>query len=176
MIATGTDIKPLEIVLFLRSVNSRSYFEQMKGRRVRVINDNDLKSVTPDARSKTHFIIVDALGVCEHDKTDSVPMERKRTVSLEQLLQAVALGNIEDDVLSSIAGRLARLDKAIGLVTSFEQFIKDHKDEITALQILYSKPYKSRLRFEQIRELASIIEKPPYLWGVDRLWNAYAAL
>ncbi len=285
MIATGTDIKPLEIVLFLRTVNSRSYFEQMKGRGVRVINDNDLQSVTPDAKSKTHFIIVDAVGVCEHDKTDSVPMERKRTVSLEQLLQAVALGNIEDDVLSSIAGRLARLDKRItpeektevqkigggksikdiagdivqalnpdnyvveaektgdvvtvgagfkpalaaekmktdavkplhnpalrnrlielhktteqtidtvskdkvteagfsaealdkakGLITSFEQFIKDHKDEITALQILYSKPYKSRLRFEQIKELAGIIEKPPYLWGVDRLWNAYAAL
>ncbi|MEN8264610.1 MAG: type I restriction-modification enzyme R subunit C-terminal domain-containing protein [Nitrospirota bacterium] len=285
MIATGTDIKPLEIVLFLRSVNSRSYFEQMKGRGVRVINDNDLQSVTPDAKSKTHFIIVDAVGVCEKDRTDSGPMERKKSVSLEKLLQAVALGNIEDDVFSSIAGRLARLDKKInpedkaevqklgegkslkdltgdlvqavnpdnniekakidnpgvkeptgeqirkaadkmkieavqplhnpelrkrlvelhktteqtidtvskdevitvgysaealdkakGLVTSFEQFIKDHKDEITALQILYSKPYKSRLRFEQIKELASIIEKPPYLWGVDRLWNAYAAL
>ncbi len=72
-----------------------------------------MQSVTPDARSKTHFIIVDAVGVCEHDKTDSVPMERKGTVSLEQLLQAVALGNIEDDVLSSIAGRLARLDKRL---------------------------------------------------------------
>ena len=71
MIATGTDIKPLEVVLFMRSVKSRSFFEQMKGRGVRVINDDDLKAVTPDARTKDHFIIVDAVGVCEQDKTDS---------------------------------------------------------------------------------------------------------
>jgi len=82
MIATGTDIKPLEIVFFLRQVQSRAYFEQMKGRGVRVINETDLQSVTPDAKSKDHFVIVDAVGVCEAAKTDSRPMERKRTVSL----------------------------------------------------------------------------------------------
>lgn len=113
MIATGTDIKPLEIVLFLRTVKSRTYFDQMKGRGVRVINPNDLQSVTPDAFAKTHFVIVDAVGVCEEDKTDSRPMERKPSVSLEKLLQAVALGNTETDVISSIAGRLARLDKRL---------------------------------------------------------------
>jgi len=71
MIATGTDIKPLEVVMFMRSVKSRSFFEQMKGRGVRVINKDDLKSVTPDAKAKDHYIIVDAVGVCERDKTDS---------------------------------------------------------------------------------------------------------
>src|SRR5207248_11746106 len=70
MIATGTDIKPLEIVMFMRSVKSRSFFEQMKGRGVRVISDTDFQSVTPDAKTKTHFVIVDAVGVCERDKTD----------------------------------------------------------------------------------------------------------
>ena len=85
----------------------------MKGRGVRVINPNDLQSVTPDASAKTHFVIVDAAGVCEQDKTDSRPMERKPSVSLEKLLQAVALGNTETDVISSIAGRLARMDKKL---------------------------------------------------------------
>ena len=59
---------------------------------------------------------------------------------------------------------------------SFEQFITQHKDEITALQILYSKPYKQRLTFEDIKELADAIEKPPYLWNESQLWQAYAAL
>jgi type I restriction enzyme R subunit len=71
MIATGTDIKPLEVVLFMRSVKSRGYFDQMKGRGVRIINDDDLQSVTPDAKTKDHYIIVDAVGVCERDKSAS---------------------------------------------------------------------------------------------------------
>jgi type I restriction enzyme R subunit len=78
MIATGTDIKPLEIVMFMRSVKSRGYFDQMKGRGVRVINDDDLQSVTSDAKTKDHYIIVDAVGVCERDKSDSKPMDRKK--------------------------------------------------------------------------------------------------
>jgi type I restriction enzyme R subunit len=68
------------------------------------------------------------------------------------------------------------LEKAKGMIESFEKFIRDNKDEITALQILYSRPYKERLRFEQIKELAGLIEKPPYQWRIDRLWEAYAAL
>jgi len=284
MIATGTDIKPLECVFFMRMIRSRSFFEQMKGRGVRVINDTDLQAVTPDAVAKTHFVIVDAVGVCEEDKTDSRPLEKKPTVSLEKLLQAVALGNTESEVISSIAGRFARLekkldlagkaeiekvtdgkglkeltrdliaaidperqieqartdfgvsdptveqvkqagvklirqavkplcepklrekilelqrkadqiidtvsadevieagfdaealDKAKGLVESFEKFIEEHKDEITALQILYSRPYRQRLKYDEIKGLAEMIEKPPYLWRIDRLWDAYAAL
>lgn len=275
MIATGTDIKPVEVVMFMRAVKSRAFFEQMKGRGVRVISSDDLQSVTPDAKTKDHFVIIDAVGVCEQDKTDSRPMEQKPTVSFEKLMQAVAFGNIEDDVLTSLAGRLARLehsisaaddaairkasggyglqdlahriiesldpdtypeplsgeagedharkarldavrplydpalrgllvdirkkseitidnvsadevlesgfsqdalDRAKGMVESFEQFIKDHKDEITALQVLYSRPYKHRLTFEAVKELAEAIEKPPYLWNESQLWNAYAAL
>ena len=110
MIATGTDIKPVEIVVFMRSVKSRSFFEQMKGRGVRVIKNDDLKAVTPDAVSKDHFVIVDAVGVCEQDKTDSKPMEKKPAVSFEKLLQAVSFGNTEEAVLTSIAGRLARME------------------------------------------------------------------
>ena len=113
MIATGTDIKPVEIVVFMRSVKSRSFFEQMKGRGVRVIKNDDLKAVTPDAVSKDHFVIVDAVGVCEQDKTDSRPMEQKPTVSFQKLMQAVAFGNTEDDVLTSLAGRLARMEHRI---------------------------------------------------------------
>ena len=111
MIATGTDIKPLEIVMFMRAVKSRTFFEQMKGRGVRVINPADLQSVTPDAKAKDHFVIVDCVGVCERDMTDSRPMDQKKSVPLDKLLQAVALGNTEPDVLSSVAARLARLEK-----------------------------------------------------------------
>ena len=305
MIATGTDIKPVEIVVFMRSVKSRSFFEQMKGRGVRVIKNDDLKAVTPDAQAKDHFVIVDAVGVCEQDKTDSKPMEKKPAVSFEKLLQAVSFGNTEEAVLTSIAGRLARMehrlsedddrkirtasggygikdlsrrilealdpdlnpplpqgepaalpplpqgegrgegsipplpqgegrgegkaadprqriiqdavspllapnlrnllveikkkneitidhvsqdevieagfsadaaDRARGVVQSFERFIEDHKDEITALQILYSKPYKARLSFDDIKELADQIQAPPNLWTESQLWQAYAAL
>ena len=266
MIATGTDIKPVEIVFFMRAVKSRAYFEQMKGRGVRVIKPDDLRAVTPDAVVKDHFVIVDAVGVCEQDMTDSRPLERKPTVSFEKLLQAVSLGNTEEDVLSSIAGRLARMehratdedkqrireqthgfglkdlsknlvdalnpdlapdarqqsieaavkpfhdpklrelleiirqkneiiidrisqdeileasfskdaiDRAQGLVQTFEQFIEDNKDEITALQILYHRPYKERLNFEHLKELSETINAPPYLMNRSQLWQAYAAL
>ncbi|MBI5314721.1 MAG: DEAD/DEAH box helicase family protein [Nitrospirae bacterium] len=289
MIATGTDIKPVEIVVFMRAVKSRTFFEQMKGRGVRVIKPDDLKAVTPDATSKDHFVIVDTVGVCEQDKTDARPMEKKPSVAFDKLLQAVALGNTEEDVLISIAGRLARMEhritkedeqaiskvsggfslkdlsrhlveavnpdrhaerakldaglpadstkpiseqamtsaatklikdavtplhdpklrellieikkkneltidhvsqdqvieagfsadalaRARTIVQSFEQFITQHKDEITALQVLYSKQYKQRLKFEDIKDLAHAIEKPPYLWNESQLWQAYAAL
>ena len=113
MIATGTDIKPVEIVMFMRAVKSRNFFEQMKGRGVRVCNPTDLQAVTPDAISKTHFVIVDCVGVCEQDKTDSAPMDAKKSVPFGKLLQAVALGNVEPEVLSSVAARLARLDRQL---------------------------------------------------------------
>src|SRR5881628_1333873 len=113
MIATGTDIKPLEIVMFMRSVKSRSCFEQMKGRGVRVISDTDFQSVTPDAKTKTHFVIVDAVGVCERDKTDSRPLEQKRNVPFDKLLEGIAMGVREPEALSSLAGRLIRLEKRL---------------------------------------------------------------
>jgi type I restriction enzyme R subunit len=113
MIATGTDIKPLEALLFMRQVRSRVLFEQMLGRGTRVINPNDLQAVTPDARVKDRFVIVDAVGIVEQEKIDTQTLERKRSQSLRQLLEAVALGVQDDDTLSSLAGRLVKLDRKL---------------------------------------------------------------
>ena len=113
MIATGTDVKPLECLLFMRNVNSAGYFEQMKGRGVRVIEPGDLRKVTPDAEHKTHFVIVDAVGVCERDKTASPPLDRKPSASMKKLLQMAAMGMAHADLVSSLASRLARLGRRV---------------------------------------------------------------
>jgi type I restriction enzyme R subunit len=285
MIATGTDVKPIEIVFFMRSVRSRTFFEQMKGRGVRVINPTDLQAVTPDARAKTRFVIVDAVGISHEDLADTVSLEKRPYVSFEKLLEQVAFGNREPDVLSSLASRLARLDRQLGsadglllaevaggrpirdlaaalvdaldpdvqleaariatgeteppaeaiehaaaqllteaakpiatnpdlrakliefkqayeqtidttsidtvlkagyseeateaargIVHDFEAFIRDHRDEIDALQILFSQPQRRRLTFEQVRELAEAIRRPPRQWTPEVLWEAYERL
>ncbi len=269
MVATGTDIKPVEIVVFMRSVKSRSFFEQMKGRGVRIVKDDDLRGVNPgEGVHKDHFVIVDCVGVCERDKTDSRPMDAKKTVPFDALLKAVSLGNVEEEVLSSVAVRLSRLDaqlsdaerkrvreasggldvkqiaggivhalnpaqdrsaqeaeaalrqavkpladpalralllglkaskelvidtvtqdrvleagfseaareRAQGIVQTFEAFIAEHKDEITALQILYSRPIKAPLTFDDIKALADALHAPPHLLDEGTLWQAYAAL
>ncbi len=115
MVATGTDIRPIEIVMFLRAVKSRLLFEQMKGRGVRIIDPNELRAVSgEDAIAKTHFMIVDCVGITETKLADTQPLERKRTVSLKALLEHVAMGGTDPDVLSSLASRLARLDRQCG--------------------------------------------------------------
>jgi type I restriction enzyme R subunit len=114
MIATGTDIKPIEIVMFMRSVQSRVHFEQMKGRGVRVVDPTTLQGVTPEAQAKTHFVIVDCVGVTEGPLSDTQPLERKKTISFDALLEHVALGGTDPDYLSSLAARLARLDRQCG--------------------------------------------------------------
>lgn len=114
MIATGTDVKPLECLVFMRDVKSRNYFEQMKGRGTRTIILDDLKKVTPSAKfTKDHFVIVDAIGVTKSLKTDSRPLERKPGIPLKDLLGAVAVGARDEDLFTSLAGRLARLDKKL---------------------------------------------------------------
>ena len=110
MIATGTDIKPLEVVFFMRSIRSRNFFDQMKGRGVRVISETEMEQVNPGVKRKTRFIVVDAVGVCERVKTDTRPLEQKPTVSFEKLLDAVGLGTTEAAALESLAGRLIRLE------------------------------------------------------------------
>jgi type I restriction enzyme R subunit len=110
MIATGTDIKPLEVLLFMRLVRSANFFEQMLGRGTRVIHPSDLQAVTPDAVRKDHFLIIDAVGVVELPKIDTQTLERKRSTPFPKLLEAVAMGITDDDTLSSLAGRLARLE------------------------------------------------------------------
>jgi type I restriction enzyme R subunit len=283
MIATGTDVRPLECVFFMRSVKSRTYFEQMKGRGVRVISDDDLRTVTPEA-SKDRYVLVDAVGVTETDLVDTQPLDRHPTVPLEKLLRRISFGARDSDAISTVAARIARLerlltdperaeleqlagvslhdlargmveavdpdrqldaareasgkeepevdeiaiatrqllnaavaplatnpelrarlvemrrqqeqmidatsadelieagfsqdatDRARETVESFERFIDENKDEITALQILYSRPRSRRLTFAEIKELASLIERPPRSWTPDRLWQAYGAL
>lgn len=114
MIATGTDVKPLECLLFMRDVKSRNYFEQMKGRGTRVINFDDLKKVSPSSKiTKDHFVIIDAIGVTKSLKTDSRPLEKKPGVPLKDLLGAVAVGARDEDLFTSLANRLTRLDKQI---------------------------------------------------------------
>ena len=284
MIATGTDVRPLECVFFMRSVKSRTFFEQMKGRGVRIINPDDLKAVTSDADAKTHFVIVDAVGVTETALSDTQPLDRKKTVGFDKLLNQVSYGNRDPDVISSIAGRLARLNRQITqqdrqeleqsgevnlhelvaglvnaldpdshytaaqtatgkmdptseeviaaatnlmnlaveplaanpefrkklidvrrsyeqtidttsmdtvlhaghskdaterahqLVESFKEFIEEHHDQITALEVLYNVPYRERPTFEAIKELAQAIERPPRQWTPERLWQAYQVI
>jgi type I restriction enzyme, R subunit len=115
MIATGTDIRPIEIVMFMRAVKSRVQFEQMKGRGVRIIHPDELQAVSgADARAKTHFVIVDCVGLAESKLSDSQPLERKRTIAFKALLEHVTMGGTDPDVLSSLASRLTRLDRQCG--------------------------------------------------------------
>lgn len=287
MIATGTDVKPLECLVFMRNVKSLGYFEQMKGRGCRVVSPDELKKVTPDAKVKTHFVIVDCVGVCEEEKSATKPLDREPSVPLDKLLDLVSKGVASDDLASSIASKLVRLDqrlddnqreviqeasggrnlqqisadlltsidpdknteiakkkfrvdepseeqitkverervaealktfhqpklreailgvrrsldqvideqtpdvllkagfseqallKARTMLTSFRQFIEENKDEIEAIKILYSRPYRAGLRFKHIKELATKLNQPPFYVdpsrpdSLVRLWQAY---
>ncbi len=114
MIATGTDVKPLECLLFMRDVRSRNYFEQMKGRGTRTLDHDDLKKVSPSAVSgKTHYVIVDAVGVTKSLKTASQPLITKTSVPLKDLAMSVMMGVYNEDTVSSLAGRLARLNQQL---------------------------------------------------------------
>lgn len=285
MIATGTDIKPLEVLLFMRDVKSRTYFEQMKGRGTRVLSSTELQSVSgADAKSKTQFYIVDAVGVCESDKTDSRPLERKRSMPFDKLVLGVAMGKRDEDTLTTLAGRLTKLEQEIspeqrkqvldvtghttlpemasrllaannpdtiaekatgkkgaspaevteeqfektrqkliteacapfdqpiirdtlirlrkqleqvidevtidsvssqgfdaqareraeGLVRSFHEYIEQNKAEITALQILYSRPYRQRLTEALLKELENKLKENHAAWTEETIWNAFA--
>ena len=114
MIATGTDVRPLECLLFMRDVKSRNYFEQMKGRGTRTLEHDDLKKVSPSAVSgKTHYVIVDAIGVTKSLKTASQPLITKPSVPLRDLVMGVMMGARDEDTVSSLAGRLARLNRQL---------------------------------------------------------------
>jgi type I restriction enzyme R subunit len=113
MIATGTDVKPLECVFFMRDVRSATYFEQMKGRGARTIPSADFQAVTPDAEAKTRFVIVDSVGVTEHDYVDAVPLDRDRSVSLKSLLNKSAALTISEDEAATLASRLARFEQTL---------------------------------------------------------------
>jgi type I restriction enzyme R subunit len=111
MIATGTDVKPIECLIFMRDVRSKNYFEQMKGRGTRTLSKDDLQKVTPSAtENKSHFIIIDAVGVTKSKKSDTRPLERKPSVSLKELMMNVVLGAKDEDTLTSLANRIIRLN------------------------------------------------------------------
>ncbi|MGB6162208.1 MAG: type I restriction-modification enzyme R subunit C-terminal domain-containing protein [Pseudonocardiaceae bacterium] len=110
MIATGTDVKPLECVFFMLDVRSGSYFEQMKGRGARTLSDTDFQAVTPDASTKNRFVIVDAVGVTEHAFVDAAPLERVRSVTLKKLLDKAAALTLTEDETATLASRLAKLE------------------------------------------------------------------
>jgi len=289
MIATGTDIKPLEIVFFMRTVASKNFFEQMKGRGVRVVSEAEMENVNAGVKRKTRYMIVDAVGVCERVLTESRPLEKKPTVTFEKLLDAAALGTTEAAAVESLAGRLIRLERRFAaevqaeiaqvakgqtlseiakgmleaidpdkiaahaaanggvppdsyaeptskelkqaaeqlikqalaplatnpdlrnllkriqkaadqtidvisrdsliyagpsekstqtnaqLASSFREYIEEHKAEITALEILYSRPYKQRLTEPMLKELEKKLRDNHAAWTEDRLWDAFAA-
>ena len=114
MIATGTDVKPLEVLLFMRDVRSRGYYEQMKGRGVRSLDEEGLRKVSGSAHgSKSRFVLIDAVGVEKSLKTESRPLERKPGVSLDALLKTIAVGAYDDDTVQSLGNRLVRLGKQL---------------------------------------------------------------
>ena len=111
LVATGTDIKPLEVVMFMRDVASEPLYIQMKGRGVRTIGDEQLRNVTPNACSKDCFYLVDAVGVTEHEKSITTPSDGATTklMSLKELLEKITHGNVSDDYLRLLASRLSRI-------------------------------------------------------------------
>lgn len=260
MIATGTDVKPLECVFFMRDVRSAQYFEQMKGRGARTISSADFQAVTPDAATKTRFVIVDAVGVTEHDFVEP-PLNRQKSVGLKKLLDKAASLTITEDEAATLASRLAKLeldltdderreldgvaaqpvrdivrrlvdavepatttpeaieaaitpiaanpelririlelraahdrvidevssdelidaggvadtDRARLIVESWQAYLDEHRDEITALQLGYEAGQR-RIDFSFIQSLAVRIARPPHNWTPDLIWNAYAAI
>ena len=113
MVATGTDIKPLECIVFMRDVKSKSYFNQMKGRGTRTVDPNDLAAVTPDATAKTHFVVVDAVGVCEHAMGDTRSLLKRPKMSLKDLMDKAADRNARVEDIESLVYRLSRLDRKL---------------------------------------------------------------
>lgn len=114
MIATGTDVKPLECLIFMRDLKSKNYFEQMKGRGTRVVKPDDLKKVTPSADAKTHYVIVDAVGVTKSLKTASQPLDTKPSIPFKDLATGLMMGDRSEETVSSLASRLSRLDNKLG--------------------------------------------------------------
>lgn len=111
MIATGTDVKAIECLIFMRDVRSKNYFEQMKGRGTRTLDKDDLQKVTPSAtENKDHFVIVDAVGVTKSRKTETRSLERKPSISMKELMLNVAMGSRDENTLTSLANRMIRLN------------------------------------------------------------------
>ena len=164
MIATGTDVKPLECLLFMRDVRSRNYFEQMKGRGTRTLDHDDLKKVSPSAAcGKTHYVIVDAVGVTKSLKTASQPLITKPSVPLKDLAMAVMMGARDEDTVSSLAGRLARLNRQLD--PEEQERIQDRAGGVELSDIIGSlleaiDPDRIEAKAREIESLAGDAEPP----------------
>jgi type I restriction enzyme R subunit len=274
LIATGTDVKPIECVFFLRDVKSWARFEQMKGRGARTLDPAELNVVTPDVAAKERFVIVDAVGVTESPRVDATPMQAHSTrqVSLEKLLNKAGSLTISLEETSTLCSRLARLnqdlspaeraeldqvagipladvirslgraadddelaalppgdrdaeralvtaavrplaekpglrarlleirrahditydeanpdelleargvdvtERAREVVTSWQAYLREHRDEISAIEAAYLHGDGSRAIYARLKELASRIARPPHQWTPDQLWHAYERL
>ena len=178
MISTGTDIKPLECLVFMRAVRSSGYFEQMIGRGVRTINRDDLRAVTSDATAKTHFIIVDAVGVCESIKTDSQsrPGEPSTTEpngpperNLNQLLDDVSVDRIIETGFADQS-----FTQSTTVIHAFKQFINQNVGELLALQILCRVPeVQGTLTEDNLKELEHALQQHSNSLSRESLWFAY---
>ncbi|RKU13799.1 type III restriction endonuclease subunit R [Candidatus Poribacteria bacterium] len=178
MISTGTDIKPLECLVFMRSVRSSGYFEQMIGRGVRTINTDDLRSVTSDATAKTHFIIVDAVGVCESVKIDSQsrsgepsttepngPGEENR----DQLMDDVSVDRVIETGFAP-----ENFEQVVTVIHDFKRFIHEHMDELPALQILCERSEaQGTLTEDSLKELEEALQEHSSSLSRESLWMAY---
>ena len=266
MIATGTDVKPLECLIFMRDVKSKNYFEQMRGRGTRTLDYEKLREVSPSVNTaKTKFIIIDAVGVTKSVKTETRQIDRKPSVSMKDLMMSVALGSHDEDTLTTLAGRLNRLDivltdreqeqakelasgiyindiaktildifdieitneedrpekikrmiihfynpklrdflenarknhdqiidneniaevvlsdwqenqeeHADKVISTFRDYLTKHRDELTALQIIYGQSFKTRpLTLAMVNEFYNSLRKETNL-SHEVLWNAYA--
>lgn len=140
MIATGTDVKPLEILLFMRDVRSKGYYEQMKGRGVRSLSFEELKRINQSATcAKDRFVLIDAVGVEKSLKTETRPLERKAQLNMKDLLQGVAMGHRDTDTLQSLANRLTRLDKQADAKTLDElEMLASQSVQHLAKQLLHA--------------------------------------
>jgi type I restriction enzyme R subunit len=286
-ISTGTDIKAVECLVFMRMIGERGLFEQMKGRGVRRIDDNEFWAVTPGAREqgarKDHFVIVDCVGITDEGRawSETKPLDRKPTVPLKKLFEDIALGAFTPDTVSTLGARLKRLDNKLSaedraeyremtgvdlggtakalieagdieramelaasdvverepteaeieaaqrrlcevavepllsalvrthllelqdqseqvidlatqdellfagyidtgeaerLTQTFREWIEEHHDEYAALEAYYLEPYQRRLSYDEIKQLARAIEKPPLNLTREKLWAAYKKL
>ena len=179
MISTGTDIKPLECLFFMRSVRSSGYFEQMKGRGVRTISTDDLHAVTSDANKKTHFIIVDAVGVCESIKTDSQARPGEPSSSTEsngpperdpnQLIDDVSVDRVIETGFEPES-----IIQVTTVIQDFKEFIHEHIDELPALQFLCERPgSQGRLTEDNLKELEEALQEHSTSLSRESLWMAY---
>lgn len=284
MIATGTDVKPIECLIFMRDVRSKNYYEQMIGRATRTLGADALRQVSPSAiEAKTGFIVVDAVGVTKSQKTTSRQLERKPSVSLKSLMMSIVMGDCDEDTFTTLANRLLILERILTekevqhlsvienkplkkiaegllnvfdedilekkarekfvlsvtedpsnkqivevqkemianatapifkpefrdfvlaarkahdqildptidtviskgfeedllenaekIISTFHDFIEEHKDDITALSIIYERSYKMRqLTYDMIEYMYDALKKAPYSLTQEKLWRAY---